>query len=350
MKKIKYLLSILAMALFVLVACGDTGSDGADEPAEGGDNGDATEEVETVDLSIAYMPNFASVGTFVAAERTGAFEEEGLNVELVEFADGPTIISAMESGSIDIGYIGPGAHVLPIQGQAKILAYSQIGNADEVLARVDRGIETLEDLRGKKIAVASGTSSEMILNLTLEEAGLTRDDVELIDMDASSIVTAMISGSIDAAATWSPSTITIKNELGDNVVMLSNNERYTAEVPSIASFVVSPAYAEENQELLVRVLRALFKGNDYKVDNLEEVATWTAEQLSLDEEALQGETDTGLWIKAAEMKEMIEDGTMDELYNQQGQNFVNEGRLEDSDLVPSEEYVLYDLMLEALGE
>lgn len=341
------LFSFLAVLVLVLVGCGNSGSN-SDEGNV--DSEDTSEKVETVNLSLAYMPNFASVSTFVAAERTGAFEEEGLNVELVEFADGPTIISAMESGSIDIGYIGPGAHVLPIQGQAKILSYSHMGNADEVLARTDRGIATMEDLKGKKIAVASGTSSEMILNLTLEEAGLTRDDVELVDMDASSIVTAMVSGSIDAAAIWSPGTITIKNELGDNVVMLSNNERYTEDVPSIASFVVSPTYAEENPDLLVRVLRALYKGNDYKLANLDEVATWTAEQLSLDEEALQGETETGIWATSEEIKQMIDDGTLDKLYNQQAQNFVSEGRLEESEVVSSDEYVLYDLILEALGD
>ena len=91
--------------------------------------------VSAEDLNIAYMPNYASLWSVVTGVNMGYFEEEGLNVHLVEFADGPTIIAAMESGSIDMGYIGPGAHKLCIQGRAKIFMLSQIGNADHVLAR-----------------------------------------------------------------------------------------------------------------------------------------------------------------------------------------------------------------------
>ena len=62
--------------------------------------------VSAEDLNIAYMPNYASLWSVVTGVNMGYFEEEGLNVHLVEFADGPTIIAAMESGSI--GLILPG--------------------------------------------------------------------------------------------------------------------------------------------------------------------------------------------------------------------------------------------------
>ncbi len=57
-------------------------------------------------LNIAYMPNYGSLWSVETAINKGYFEEEGLTINLVEFADGPTIIAAMESGSIDMGYIG----------------------------------------------------------------------------------------------------------------------------------------------------------------------------------------------------------------------------------------------------
>ena len=62
----------------------------------------------------------------LTAKEKGFFDEVGITVEMVEFADGPTIIAAMESGSIDIGYIGQGAHKLCINGQASIFALSHI--------------------------------------------------------------------------------------------------------------------------------------------------------------------------------------------------------------------------------
>src|SRR5699024_6995134 len=96
---------------------------------------------------------------------------------------------------------------------------------------------------GKKVGMASGTSSETILELALKDADMSKDDLELVDMDASAVVTAMTSGGVDAAATWSPNTNTIKEELGDDAIKLAENADYAEEFPSIASWVVAPSYA-----------------------------------------------------------------------------------------------------------
>ena len=146
-------------------------------------------------LNIAYMPNYGSLWAVETAINKGYFEEEGLTINLVEFADGPTIIAAMESGSIDMGYIGQGAHKLCINGRASIFALSHISNGDALIG--GKGIATVEDLKGKVVAYSSGTSSEDILKNSLDKAGMTMDDIKAMDMDASAIVTAMLSGGVD---------------------------------------------------------------------------------------------------------------------------------------------------------
>lgn len=306
------------------------------------------QEDELIEINIAYMPNFGSSYDIITGINGGFFEEEGLKVNLVEFADGPTIIAAMESGSIDIGNIGPGAHVLPIQDRAEIIGFAHLGNADEVLGRTDKGVAALEDLAGKKIASASGTSAEQILVLTLEEAGLTVDDVEIIDMDASAIVTAMISGSIDAAATWSPNTTAIKNELGDDVVMLANNARYAEHFPSISSYAVTPGYVDENQETVERFLRGLYKAADYRSENMDQVVEWVAAQLAVDPASIEAQINDGDWKSAAEHLELVESGSLETYYTSQQENFITGGRLTEEERRDASEYVHFDLMLEAL--
>lgn len=123
------------------------------------------------------MPNYASLWLAVTGIHQGYFSQQGLELRLVEFADGPTIIAAMENGSIDIGFIGPGAHKLCINGRAKVFCLSQIGNADAVMASRKAGISAIPDLKGKKVGYASGTSSEMILQYALEDAALTWEDI-----------------------------------------------------------------------------------------------------------------------------------------------------------------------------
>ncbi|GHH97908.1 MetQ/NlpA family ABC transporter substrate-binding protein [Neobacillus kokaensis] len=339
----KRLVSWLAaiLVVFSLVGCSSSTTSGTSDGKE------KEKDKKLTTVSVGYMPNYASLNSIVAGMKTGTFKEQGIEVKLVEFADGPTIIAALESGSIDVGYIGPGAHVLPIQGQAEIFAFSQLGNADEVIGNVKKGVKTIQDLKGKTIAVATGTSSEQILTLTLAEAGLTTKDVKLMNMDASAIVTAMISGSVDAVATWSPNTNAIKKEMGDDVVMLSNNKRYADKSPSIASWVVKPGYADQNKDLLEKFTRGLFKGMDYRTDHLDEVAKWVAEEIAVDPKSVLDQTGDGEWITTAELVKRIDDGTLEAYYQKQQENFVEAGRLKKEEMRPVSEYVLFDNMKKA---
>lgn len=188
MKKFLAILMAAAMVL-TLAACGGASSSAsANAPASSTaamTSSVAEPALDSVTLNIAYMPNYSSLVEVVTADQMGYFEEQGITVNLVEFADGPTIIAAMENGSIDIGYIGSGAHKLCINGRAKIFCFAHCGNGDAVMALKTHGIEKAEDLKGKVVGYASGTSSEAILNKTLASAGLTMDDITAMEMDAS---------------------------------------------------------------------------------------------------------------------------------------------------------------------
>ena len=253
-------------------------------------------------LNVAYMPNYASLCSVMAAIETGAFEEEGLKVNLVEFADGPTIIAAMESGSIDIGYIGHGAHKLCINGRASIFAFSHLGNGDAIVGLKSHGVESLADLRGKKVGYSSGTSSENILMLGLKRAGLTMNDITAYEMDASSLTSAMTSGSLDACATWSPSTETMCSQIGSDAVVIAKNETFSDETVNIASWIVMPKWAEANHDTLVKFTRALYKGEDFraKEENMRQVAEWVAKQVAGDVEIQYQQVHGAKWYTEAD--------------------------------------------------
>jgi len=301
------------------------------------------------DINVAYMPNYASLWSVVTGIQQGYFAEEGLNVTLYEFADGPTIIAAMENGSINIGYIGPGAHKLCIAGRANIFCISQIGNADAVLASKKAGIETAADLKGKKVGYASGTSSEMILRYCLEEAGLAWEDIEGYEMDASSLANAMISGTIDACACWSPSTGIIINATEGDVFSLCSNVDFADRDVSLASWIVLPKYYEENKDLVKRYTRALYKAMDFgsQPENFEQVAGWVAAQCAQDLQVAMNQTGDAAWPSSAEIKTILEDGTMANYYKVQQQGFIKSGAVEQE--VPVENYVLFDNMQEAFN-
>lgn len=298
---------------------------------------------EEITLNIAYMPNYGSLWSVMTAEQKGYLKEEGINVNLVEFADGPTIIAAMESGSIDMGYIGQGAHKLCVTGNAKIFLLSHISNGDALIG--GPGITTIEDLKGKKVAYASGTSSEDILTNALTKAGMTMDDIEAVDMDASGIVTAMISGGVDACAAWSPNSLKILEEIPD-ATKICDNMTFSDITVSLASWIVTPKYAEANQDKILRFTRALYKAMDYAADDhYDEVAKFVADQTATDYDSVYQQRGDADWLTGKEVADGAADGTVENYYKVQQENFLKAGAVEEE--VPVTDYVMLDIMIEA---
>jgi NitT/TauT family transport system substrate-binding protein len=300
-----------------------------------------------VTLRIAYMPNYASLWSVLTGINKGYFEEEGITVELTEFQDGPSEIAAMEGGSIDLAYIGKGAHKLCIQGRAEIFAPSSVHTSDTVIVSAESGIESLEDLAGKKIAFNSGSSSETTLDSALSLGGLTRDDVELYDMDVTYMVSAMVSGSVDAAVAWNPYTNQILTSLdGSKEIEFSNGSI------NMSSWICLPGWSDENHDVLVRFCRALYKAMDYasNSDNWEEVAQWCADQTKTDVDANLAQTGDAVWFDTETLKADLADGTLVEYYEHVQQDFVDSETITEDETKDVNDWVLFDIMSEALGE
>ena len=255
----------------------------------------------------------------------------------------------MESGSIDVSYIGPGAHRLCSTGNAQVFLIQSLGDADCVIGFKSKGVEKLEDLKGKTVAYASGTSSETILLMALESVGLTMDDIEAYDMEASNMATAAISGSVDAVATWSPFSLTIMQEMGDDAVKFCSNVTFADKTVNPASWVCTPAYAEENADVLVRFIRAMYKAMDYGAQeaNMEEVAGYVAAQTKGEQAAAYEQRGDGKWFTKSDVVSTAKDGTMVGYYALQQQNFIANEVVEEDSAIPPEDFVLTDLMIQA---
>ncbi|MCD8006381.1 MAG: ABC transporter substrate-binding protein [Oscillospiraceae bacterium] len=350
MKTFRKLLSLMLammMLMALFTACGDTSTDDSTDDDSVVDT-NTDEEEELIELNVAYMPNYASLWSVLTAIDQGYFAEEGLEVNLIEFADGPTIIAAMEGGSIDFGYIGQGAHKLCVQGNATIICMSHIGNADAVIGSAN--VTSLEDLAGKTVAYSSGTSSETILLSALNSVGLTMDDITAMDMDSTSMVTAMLSGSVDACAVWSPASLTILEE-DETCTLLCDNSTFADTTVSIASWIATPEYLSENEELAIKFVRALLKGMTYGADeaNYEYVSELVAEQCAVDYETAYEQRGDGEWYTADMISEAISDGTMEAFYQLQQDNFLSAGSIEESDVCDVSTYVAFDIMNGALS-
>lgn len=349
MKKI-FSIILASSLMFSLAACGSKAeSPKKEEPVvetpvaeEEPEEEEPAEKLEKVSLRVAFMPNMGSGSALITGINMGYFEEQGLDIKLTEFQGGPAEIAAMASGEIDIAQIGHGAHALAIEGEAKIIAMDLLGISDELLANKTLGIETAADLKGKTIASTAGTSAEIVLDLILRDAGLTQDDVNVVEMDANGAVSAMVSGNVDAAATWAPSTTIIQEKMGEDVISLGSNGDYIDTVTFPGSFITTDKFAADNEDILVRFIAALMKAQDYRAANIEEVAVWLAEEVEADPGIMLETKDSGKWLTGDFLTGAVADGTVEDYYMSQQKVFIDSERIPAE--VPVSDYVLFDIM------
>ena len=339
MKKLTALLLALIM-MMSLVACGGndagkTSEPPASEPAAPASEPAAPESTEPepagpepITLNIAYMPNYASLWGVLSAMEQGYFAEEGITIELTEFGDGPSEIAAMEGGSIDLAYIGKGAHRLCITGSAVIFAPSSVHTVDKVVCMPDSGINSVEDLAGKTIAFNAGSSSESTFNNALKVAGLERSDVDEYEMSIDNMVPAAVSGDIDAAICWNPySGQILKQVEGSYEIEFADGST------NISSWICLPGYAEANHDTLVRFTRALFKGMDWgsQEANYDTVAQYCADQTKTSLESQQMQIGDAHWFSIADLKAGVADGTVKGYYEGMQNDMVQGGNIEAGD-------------------
>ena len=330
MKKLIAMLLALVMVLS-LAACGKTPA-----PVE--------PETENVTLNVAYMANWGSLWAVATADAKGYFAEEGITIKLTQFEDGPSEIAAMKQGSMDVAFIGPGAHKLCSKGEAQVFLMQHMGDGDCIIGL--NGIKTLEELKGKKVGYAAGTSSETILTTALASVGMTMEDIVAVSMDAPALTTAALSGQVDAIAAWSPMSLTILAQAENATDICSNVDFATMASPG--SWVVNPDWAAQNSDVLVRFNRAMFKAMDFAsaatTDDAvaQEVAGYVAKITGLDAESTIAQRYDGSWLNSAQVLEMIESGKLVEYYNNQQVNFGDA-----AGPLKAEEFVLVDLMVNA---
>lgn len=304
------------------------------------------EALEPVELRVAYHPNFGGNNLYITAEKNGFFEEEGLIVEPVKFTAGPQEVAAMVAGDVDIGYIGHGATFLAVQRQVNVFLTEFLGNGDEILTYADSGITSLEDLKGKTIATAPGTSGETVLNLALERAGLTSSDVNIVNMDAAGMVAAIVGKKVDACTLWPPQTTEVRKAMGEeNIVSLATIGDFRDQFAFPGHWVVTPKFMEENPDIMVRFSRAMLKAMDYRKEHPEETAENVAEFIDAPVDSVTEEMNRIDLFDADYCYQVMTDGTAAQWYDALQNLYVKDGSVEAT--VPVEEWFRPEFVKEA---
>jgi sulfonate transport system substrate-binding protein len=159
---------------------------------------------ETLEVHIGDQPSFFILKV---AEENGYFKDEfeGTGVEIVvdNFVNqGSAIVEAMNAGDVELGVLGTMPLVTADANDSHFVAISSVNlsvDGFKLYAGADTGITSVEEFKGKKIAVKfSSNEHEMLLTL-LDKAGLTDTDVEIVNMSADDSLNSLLSGDVDGA-------------------------------------------------------------------------------------------------------------------------------------------------------
>jgi NitT/TauT family transport system substrate-binding protein len=144
-------------------------------------------------------------GPWWIAKEKGMFDKYGIQAELVDFVEDKEVNAAFASGDMEAANLATHTAIKLFSAgvDLKLALLEDVSTqADAILA--GDGINSIADLKGKKVAYEEGTTSDLLLNYALSQNGLTIKDITPVPMPASDAGTALLTGNVPAAVTYEP--------------------------------------------------------------------------------------------------------------------------------------------------
>lgn len=226
-------------SLLITISCAQS-TPQADAPADPPAD-TATEEP----LKMGYS-SWAGWWPWAIAEEEGLFEQNGANVDLVWFDGYLESMQALAAGQLDancqtlndtISFAGEA-----VNGMVAVLVNDNSAGNDKVVVAPEVG--TVADLAGKTVALEEGVVGDFLLTLALEDAGLTRADVEIKNLETGAAAAAFAAGQVDGFAGWVPFWETALSREGSKEITSSKD--YPGAIPDL--LVVSQTLIDERPD------------------------------------------------------------------------------------------------------
>jgi len=265
------------------------------------------------EIRFGYNQWIGSSGLFIAMDQ-GFFKAKGLKVSFTEFPGPGDGIAAVIAGQLD-GVATTSDNVIVIAQQAGTSRITQVYfsdtsfGGDAIVAKP--GIETIEDLKGKTVAASIGQVSHLLLNRALENADMTDDDINLVNLDGEAAGAAYVAGRLDAAVTWEP-WVSKGKAAGGKVIFSS------ADAPNLIldSIAFNRKFAESNPETVSAFIAAVNEGDAMLKSDPEKAHAILADFFKVAEEDIIGMLSGVRFYSMERNKELFNSGELIEASEQ----------------------------------
>jgi NitT/TauT family transport system substrate-binding protein len=200
--------AVAAVAVFMLAGCADRSDKAAAAPT-------------VVRLGFSAWPGWFP---WQVAQEQGLFAKNGVTVDLKYFESYTDSLTALSTGNLDANSQTLNDTLSSVSGGAKqtvVLVNDNSTGNDQIIARP--GINSIADLKGRKVAAEQGTVDHYLLLLALREAGLTEKDVQFTPLVTDAAAAAFVAGKVDAVGVFAPFTTTALGLKGSRAIATSKN-------------------------------------------------------------------------------------------------------------------------------
>lgn len=212
-------------------------------------------------------------GFLSVSKEQGALQRrlEGLGVAEVkwsEFQFGPPMMEALGAGAIDFGEVGDMPPIFAqAAGQRFVYAARMPGSQHAMLVPEGSSLRAVAEVKGKKVAVARGSSAHNVTVRLLEKAGLTFADIMPAYMPPADASAAFSRGSVDAWVVWDPYFALAERRQKARAIATS------MDLPESSSFYVANRdFATRHPRALVAVIEEVTKVTQWAAQNRDKFA------------------------------------------------------------------------------
>ena len=209
---------------------------------------------------------------FMAAKQNGSLERLfnplGVQVQWAEFQYGPPLLEAMRVGSIDLGTVGDTPPIFAQVARANLLYVAGVpSGASAILLPPGSPLQTLQDLKGKRIAFARGSSAHNLTVAALEKAGIAYADVQPLYLAPADAAAAFGRGGIDAWTIWDP--YYAIHEARPGVRVLAKSSDIT---PQNSFLMARQAFVEAHVDIIGKAIAEFARIGEWSAAHRPEVA------------------------------------------------------------------------------
>lgn len=191
----------------------------------------------------------------------------GFKINWRQFGGGGDVIRAMASGDVQLGEVGStGVATAISQGMDVDLFWilEDIAAAEALVARNGSGINTIADLKGKKIGTPFVSTSHFQLLYAMQQAGIKPNEAQVLNMRPPEIAAAWGRGDIDATFIWDPVLSQVKKT---GKVLVTSGDICKKGACTFDGLIVTKKFAKENPEFMVALVKAVAKADaDYRAN------------------------------------------------------------------------------------